>query len=270
MINSISQPNREIKEGTFATLNVSKDQTSADIDIWDIIGDDWVGTTAKQITEQVKNLPKSVTLINVEISSPGGEIWSAIDMYHALKNHPAHVVTRVNSIAASAAVMPLMAGDERIIGPYADVMIHKPMTGIFGTANDFAEVMERLNKDQQKIVDIYLDNGVSVGREEVNKLMNDTTWMDASRAVELGFGTEVSDDLKVAACAFNLDGLNGCPTRHKNVASAIAKRQKEKAARDDGNSHKVAKAIVAGKNERDAQSDVSGKILQLIEKMEIV
>lgn len=269
--NNISQQPEEKRPGTFASLNVSKDKKTADLEIWDIIGDAWDGTTARQFIDQIKALPKSVNQINVSVSSPGGGVWQAIEMYQALKDHPAQVTTRVNSIAASAAVMPLMAGDVRIIGPHASVMIHKPYVFVGGDADSFREVADRLDRDQESIVDIYMENGLTVSRDEVTELMNNETWMDANEAVALGFGTEMSDDLEVAACVFDLDSLKGCPAHHKNVAKAIAKRNQENAQRDAGKSRKDAKAIASGKNERDAQVDVTEWLCREIAKeMEVL
>jgi len=242
------------REGTFASLNVKEEEKIADLEVWDFIGDEWYGTTAKDMIAQIKDLPESIETINVLISSPGGYVWDAIEMYQALKNHPANVVTEVNSIAASAATIVFMAGDERKMGPHADFMIHKPWTCLCGDADKFQEGIDQLNRDQAKLVGIYAE-GTDQDEKTLNELVNATTWMSAEEALDLGFATQVNEEIKAAACLFDLSQLNGVPEHHTRLAKAHAKRQKEQAERDAGKSSKEAKKAVSSAVERDANND---------------
>lgn len=235
----------EKREGTFARLDISEDQTSANLEIWDFIGDEWYGTTAKEFISQIKDLPKTITSINVLISSPGGWVWDAIEMYQALKNHPAHVTTEVNAIAASAATIIFMAGDTRNVGPYADFMIHKPWGWSSGDANKFREIADRLDRDQEKLVSIYIENGCKEDKEKVNEMINAETWLTGQEVVDKGFATDLVDDLQAAACLFDVNLLPGCPDHHKRLSAAWEKRKKEHASRDGGMSRRQAKTAAA-------------------------
>lgn len=258
------------RDGTFVRLNVSKDETEADLEIWDFIGDDWYGTTARQIIEQLKDMPKSIETIRVAISSPGGYVWDAIEMYEALKKHPAKVVTEVNAIAASAASLIFMAGDERIMGPHADLMIHKPSSMVFGTADEMRKEADLLDQAQDKLIAIYLEGGSTEEEESIHDMVNRETWMSAEEAVNMGFATEVTERAKAVACVFDVEQLRGCPDHHKRLARAAAKRRQEKAERDAGKSARAAKTAVAGSPERDAGTvDITADMMKLIDKMEI-
>lgn len=259
----------EKREGTFASLNVSDDKKTAEMEIWDFIGDEWYGTTAKEFVAQLKDLPDTVENINVSISSPGGWVWDAIEIYQALKSHSAHVTTSVSAIAASAATIIYMAGDTRVVGPYADFMIHKPWACSCGDASKMRKVADRLDSDQEKLVDIYIENGCQKDREEVNDMLNEETWLRGEDLVDLGFATVLEDDLQAAACLFNVNEMPGCPEHHQRLANAWQKRKKESASRDDGMTRRKAKASVSQRDAVESTSDVWKRVLKAkLNKME--
>ena len=72
--------------------------------------------------------------IAVWLNSPGGDVFAASQIYTMLKEYPGKVTVKIDGIAASAASVIAMAGEEIVMSPVAMMMIHNPATVIFGEA----------------------------------------------------------------------------------------------------------------------------------------
>ncbi|MBM4517496.1 hypothetical protein GS432_19520 [Rhodococcus hoagii] len=90
--------------------------------IYDVIGSYWMETDAQTIATQIKGLDNEIV---VRINSPGGDAFDGIAIMNALRAHSATVTVRVDGLAASAASVIAMAGDEIIMGEGAQMMIHE-------------------------------------------------------------------------------------------------------------------------------------------------
>lgn len=124
--------------------------------------------------------------IEVHISSVGGSAFDAIAIYDLLKKYPGNVTTYIDALAASAASVVAMAGQTVIMSKYALLMIHKPMVGSGGNADELLKDVQMLNVVQTRLAQIYMDK---TGLDEVtiNSLINSVTWMTAEQALDLGF-----------------------------------------------------------------------------------
>lgn len=128
--------------------------------------------------------------LTLRINSPGGSVFAAAEIYTALKDYKGKITVMIESMAASAASVVAMAGDEVLISPSAHIMIHDPMTLAMGNIKDFEKVISTLKVIKDGIINVYqLKTGLS--RSKLAKLMDDETWMDARKAVELGFADKV-------------------------------------------------------------------------------
>ena len=107
-----------------------------------------------------------------------------------LKEYEGNVTVKIDGIAASAASMIAMAGDNVYVSPVSMMMIHNPLTAAFGNAEDMQKAIEMLESVKDSIVNAYeLKTGLS--RSKISHLMDNETWMDAYKAVELGFADKV-------------------------------------------------------------------------------
>ena len=141
--------------------------------------------------------------IEVWINSPGGDVFAAVQIYNMLMEHKGHVKVMIDAIAASAATIIAMAGTDIFISPGAMMMIHNPSTIAFGDHNDMQKAIDILNEVRESIINAYhIKTGLSHAKLE--KLMEDETWMNARRAVELGFADKIAytdDDKDIAPTA---------------------------------------------------------------------
>jgi ATP-dependent Clp protease protease subunit len=167
---------------------------TATLQIFDVIGLD--GTGAGDFRVALAALTAST--INVEINSPGGDVFDGIAIYNMLKASGKTIVTKVTGIAASAASVILMAGESREVPTNTFVMVHNPVTDSYGTAAQHRKVAEVLEKIGAGLVDTYAKTtGLSEARVKV--LLAQDTWMTADEALALGFATKVTAAIEASA-----------------------------------------------------------------------
>ena len=123
--------------------------------------------------------------LTVWINSPGGDCISASQIYTMLKNHKSKVTVKIDGIAASAASVVAMAGDETLIAPTAMMMIHDPSTSAMGNKADMEKAIELLEEVKESIINAY-ETKSHLSRNKIAKLMSDETWLNAKKAQSLG------------------------------------------------------------------------------------
>lgn len=188
----------------FRVVNVSNDV--ADIDIFDVIGDPWEGTTAKDFIAQLRDI--TAPNINLHINSPGGYVNDARAMYSAIQQHPAHVTALIGSQAASAASFVAMAADKIVIAKHASMMIHDAHGFGVGNAADFRTLADILEEESQDIAGHYADRTGDTAddwrkRMQANNGIGST--YRGQEAVDVGLADEVMATPKKSAR--NLDPM---------------------------------------------------------------
>ena len=128
--------------------------------------------------------------ITVWINSPGGDCVAAAQIYNMLMDYKGTVTVKIDGIAASAASVIAMAGTKVLMSPVSMMMIHNPMTVAFGDSAEMQKAIEMLGSVKDSIINAYeIKTGLS--RTKLSHLMDAETWMDANKAVELGFADEI-------------------------------------------------------------------------------
>ena len=124
--------------------------------------------------------------VTVWINSPGGNVFAAAEIYSMLCEHRGKITVKIDAIAASAASVIVMAGDMVLMSPVSMIMVHDPMTIAMGNARDMEKAISTLNEVKESIINAYVRK-TGMTRNRVSKLMENETWMNARKAVELGF-----------------------------------------------------------------------------------
>lgn len=136
--------------------------------------------------------------VTVWINSPGGDCIAASQIYTMLMDYKGSVTVKIDGIAASAASVIAMAGTEVLMAPTALMMIHNPATLAYGDHGEMQKAIEMLDEVKESILNAYeIKTGLS--RAKLSHLMDSETWMNANKAVELGFADGVLSDEKAAA-----------------------------------------------------------------------
>ena len=129
------------------------------------------------------------------INSPGGDCIAASQIYTMLMDYNGNVTVKIDGIAASAASVIAMAGTKVLMAPTALMMIHNPATFAFGDHEDMRRAIEMLDEVKESIINAYeIKTGLS--RAKLSHLMENETWMNANKAVELGFADGILEDAK--------------------------------------------------------------------------
>ncbi len=130
--------------------------------------------------------------VEVHISSVGGSAFDAIAIYDLLKKYTGNVTTYIDALAASAASIVAMGGKTVVMSKYALLMIHKPMVGSGGNADELLKDVQMLNIVQSRLAQIYMDK-TGLDGVTINSLINAVTWLSADQALDLGFIDAIED-----------------------------------------------------------------------------
>lgn len=128
--------------------------------------------------------------ITVWINSPGGDVFAAAQIYNMLCDYKGSVTVKIDGIAASAASVIAMAGDTVCVSPLAMMMIHNPATLAMGEAKDMQKAISMLNEVKESILNAY-EAKTGLTRAKLSHMMDDETWFNAKKAVELGFADKI-------------------------------------------------------------------------------
>ena len=143
----------------------------------------WRNVTAPRIFRQALARVRDVTVF---INSPGGDVFAGAEIYTALREHKGKVTVKISGIAASAASVIAMAGDEVLISPVGYMMIHDPWTYAIGNAREMEHQAGVLREIGEGLVAAYTAK-TGKTRDEITELLAAETYMNAQRAVDEGF-----------------------------------------------------------------------------------
>ena len=138
--------------------------------------------------------------ITLWLNSPGGDCIAASQIYSMLMDYEGDVTIKVDGIAASAASVIAMAGTKVLMTPTALLMIHNPMTLAYGNKDEMNKAIEMLDEVKESIINAYeIKTGMS--RAKISHLMDSETWMNANKAIEMGFADDILEDKKKKCAA---------------------------------------------------------------------
>ena len=234
----ITDPNRSRAEVT-ATVT---DSGVATIRLYDPV-DSWggpFGVSAKEFVDTLDALPEETEEIRLLINCPGGEVWEGMAIYNSLRSHKARVVTVVEGLAASAASFIAMAGDEVIMRPASELMIHDAWIVGIGNADGLREIADRIDAETMLIAGIYAEKAgtaVDMWREA----MRAETWFSPSEAVEAGLVDRVESGVPSPAASanrfnlasFNYAGRRDAPAPAVQASSALAEDNRKESSMAD-------------------------------------
>ena len=154
-----------------------------------IAEDSWVDD---EVTPQVfqDELSQGKGPIDLWLNSPGGDCVAASRIYTMLMNYPDDVNVKIDGIAASAASIIAMAGTKVSMAPTAMIMIHNPLTIVGGQKEDLDQAAQMLAETKESIINAY-ELKTNLPREKISSMMDDETWMNVNKAIELGFADDM-------------------------------------------------------------------------------
>ena len=143
--------------------------------------------TPKQFKSELMSGSGDITLW---INSPGGDVFAASQIYNMLMDYKGNVTVKIDGLAASAASVIAMAGTRVSMSPVSQIMVHNPITVAIGNAEEMSKAIDMLSEIKESIINAY-ELKTNLPRDEISKMMDSETWMNARKAVELGFADEI-------------------------------------------------------------------------------
>ena len=199
---------------------MAPDSGSLTIHIYGEIGEH--GVSALAVAQQI-DVP-NIEEIHVRINSVGGDAAHGIAIYDLLKQSPAKIVVHIAALAASAASIVAMAGDEINIAEGAYIMIHNSWTEVVGDSTALRKRADTLDLVSASMADIYVKR-TGLDLNVVTEMMGNERWISSSEAVQFGFATNIEGVL-IAACA-GTERFKALPQTLKINASHEAPKDKE-------------------------------------------
>jgi len=160
--------------------------------IYGDIGESWWGDSIS--AADIKRSLETITTnkLDVHINSYGGDVFDGIAIYNQLKNHNAEVTVYIDGVAASAASLIAMAGNEVIVNIGGQLMIHEASTYAWGNKGEIQKTLNALESIDKSIADIYMTR-FEGERSEIETMIVNETWFTANEAVEFGLADKVNE-----------------------------------------------------------------------------
>ena len=177
---------------------------STDVYIFDEIGESfWFGgVSASSFIQQLQSI--DTAQINLHVNSPGGNFFDGVAIMNSLRNHPSKVVVHVDGLAASAASVVAMAGDEVVMSLGSQMMVHDAGGSAMGNSETMQEMVAVLEKSSDSMAAIYADRaGGSV--DDWREAMKAETWYTAQEAVDAGLADRVDKSSQADDIAAKFD-----------------------------------------------------------------
>lgn len=157
----------------------------AEILIYSEIGPAMFGMVDDVMVIDALNKMQDSKKISVRLNSPGGDAFMGISIKNAFKRHPAKITVHVDALAASAAAIVAMGGDQLVMHEGSMLMIHNAWTISVGNSAAMAKAAETLEKVDQDQIDIYhRKSGLDKGK--IKQMLDAETWLRATEARDLG------------------------------------------------------------------------------------
>ncbi|WP_313396255.1 head maturation protease, ClpP-related [Pantoea septica] len=205
------------------------------ISVFDVIGADWYGdgVTASRIAAALRSIGGADVTVN--INSPGGDMFEGLAIYNLLREYEGKVTVKVLGLAASAASIIAMAGDELQIGRGAFLMIHNCWVYAMGNRHDLQQIAADMVPFDKAMNDIY---GARTGLDAatIDAMMNAETYIGGSDAVEKGFADRLLTADEIS------DGDDSPEAALRKLDAMLAKTDAPRSER-----RKLLKALTGGK-----------------------
>lgn len=185
---SVEGPTEKLRVAPVAALAGSTANSSMALYIYDYIGG-YDGVSAMDVVSALAGVTGDV---DVHINSGGGAIFEGAAIYTALMNYTGGTVrSYVDGVAASAASVIAMAGEEIEIAPVATMMVHAGNGGVFGTAKDMRDTADLLDLLSASLAEAYAARAGGTADEWLTLMNSGDTWYTAQTALDAGLATRI-------------------------------------------------------------------------------
>ena len=219
-------------------LNIKNLGEKAELHFYgEIVSDEWekwsdLDTCPEDVLNYLSKIENSKEL-DIYINSGGGSVFAGLGIYNILKRHKGRKTVYVDGLAGSIASIIAMVGDEIIVPSNSFIMIHKPLCGVCGNANDMREMADTLDRIEEGLINTYktkLKDNVNI--ETIKAMVNAETWLTGEEASKYFNITVTEANKMIAKVDTNLlNSYKNVPenlkTKDTNIAEDLAIKNKE-------------------------------------------
>mgnify|MGYP004562550277 FL=1 len=219
-------------------LNIKNLGEKAELHFYgEIVCDEWekwsdLDTCPEDVLNYLSKIENSKEL-DIYINSGGGSVFAGLGIYNILKRHKGRKTVYVDGLAGSIASIIAMVGDEIIVPSNSFIMIHKPLCGVCGNANDMREMADTLDRIEEGLINTYktkLKDNVDI--ETIKAMVNVETWLTGEEASKYFNITVTEANKMIAKVDTNLlNSYKNVPenlkTKDINMAEDLAIKNKE-------------------------------------------
>ncbi len=166
-------------------------EQSNSITMYGVIGDSYSsyygeGVTLSRVDAALRSIGDNE--VDVYINSPGGDMFEGIAIYNRLREHPKKVTVKVIGLAASAASIVAMAGEDRLIAKSAFLMIHNCWSYFVGNRHELRSIADQLEEFDTSMRDVYIDTSGSP-EKDIEEMMDREAYLSGRSSVDKSFMT---------------------------------------------------------------------------------
>ena len=181
--------------------------------------------TAKNVRDQLAEFGPGD--IEIRINSGGGIVSEGQAIYNALRMHSGSVRVVIDGVAASAASLIAMAGDQVVMPAGSIMMIHDPATFFTpgrGTEEDHAATAKALGIVANAVAGIYARRA-KISVDDAREIMRAETWFDGDAAIAAGFADATEEAPAAEAAMFDYQIYANAPAAFANLGVQKADRK---------------------------------------------
>lgn len=187
------------------TNSVKFNNNIANLNIYgDIVGSQWDSWTDEDVYPGfVSDFLESAKdkELHVHINSGGGSAFAGVAIYNLLRAREGKTIVHIDALAASAASVIALAGDEIRMPVGSMLMIHEPWSLAAGNSTELRKEADNLDKICESMINIYNNHLANAeDAEKVAELVKAESWLSAEDCKELFENVVVESEMKACAC----------------------------------------------------------------------
>lgn len=174
--------NRQMKSMYF---NIIPGEGSATLLLYGDIGDGYKVESGRIVSELIA-LQSQYGKIDVRINSRGGDVFSGMAIYNALRQSKSDITIYIDGVAASIAAIIALCGKPLYMSPYAKLMLHSVSGGTWGNASVLRQTADQMEQLQKDLANMIAGRCGMKAKDVQTKYFDEKDhWIDAQEAVEM-------------------------------------------------------------------------------------
>lgn len=185
-----SKTNEKMKSKFF---NIIPGEGRATLLLYGDIGEGYKVESGRIVSELIA-LQSQYGKIDVRINSRGGDVFSGMAIWNALRQSKSEITIYVDGVAASIAAIIALCGKPLYMSPYAKLMLHSVSGGTWGNASALRQTADQMEQLQKDLANMIAGRCGMKAKDVLAKYFDEKDhWMDAKEAVAMKLADGIYD-----------------------------------------------------------------------------